>query len=93
MMKSFSWLVVLSPAALPMVAGKGFWSSTPATFQHLIKETYPVGNGRLGGMRVNNLAVFQIFDEFKLCHLVPPEQKRWLSTLTRFGPVAHSNHL
>ncbi|OBT89774.1 hypothetical protein VE02_01379 [Pseudogymnoascus sp. 03VT05] len=33
-----------------MVAGKGFWSSTPATFQHLIKETYPTGNGRLGAM-------------------------------------------
>ncbi|KAL5345786.1 hypothetical protein ACLOAV_009540 [Pseudogymnoascus australis] len=50
MMKSFSWLAVLSAVALPMVAGKGLWSSTPAAFADLIKETYPIGNGRLGAM-------------------------------------------
>ncbi|KFY14695.1 hypothetical protein V492_02453 [Pseudogymnoascus sp. VKM F-4246] len=49
-MKSFSWLAVFSPAVLPMVVAKGLWSSTPATFENLIKETYPIGNGRLGAM-------------------------------------------
>ncbi|KFY55223.1 hypothetical protein V497_07111 [Pseudogymnoascus sp. VKM F-4516 (FW-969)] len=33
-----------------MVAGLGLWSSSPATFGNLIKETYPIGNGRLGAM-------------------------------------------
>ncbi|KFY20092.1 hypothetical protein V491_03997 [Pseudogymnoascus sp. VKM F-3775] len=49
-MKFFSWLALFSPASLPMVAGKGLWSSSPATFENLIKETYPIGNGRLGAM-------------------------------------------
>jgi hypothetical protein len=50
MMKSVLWFVTLSPTAFPMVAGLGLWSSSPATFGNLIKETYPIGNGRLGGM-------------------------------------------
>lgn len=54
MMKSLLWLAVISSASLPMVAGKGLWSSSPATFENLIKETYPIGNGRLGGMSDNS---------------------------------------
>jgi hypothetical protein len=49
-MRIFFLLSVLSMALLS-VQGKGLWSSTPAAFEDLTRETYPIGNGRLGGMK------------------------------------------
>lgn len=29
--------------------GKSLWSSKPAQYDNIIREAYPIGNGRLGG--------------------------------------------
>jgi hypothetical protein len=49
-MRIFFLLGVLS-MELPLVQKKGLWSSTPAAFEDLTRETSPIGNGRLGGMK------------------------------------------
>lgn len=77
-MKFFSWLALFSPASLPMVAGKGLWSSSPATFENLIKETYPIGNGRLGGMSDNSAGIFGF--------LTNPSHAIWSSRSRESGP-------
>jgi hypothetical protein len=43
--RSFTILMLLFPAA----EASGFWSSTAASYGNIIKEAYPLGNGRLGG--------------------------------------------
>ena len=35
--------------AVPFVESKGLWSSSPASFGDVIRQAYPIGNGRLGG--------------------------------------------
>lgn len=32
------------------VNGKGFWSSSGASYSSVIQDAFPVGNGRLGGL-------------------------------------------
>ncbi|TVY84088.1 putative alpha-fucosidase A, partial [Lachnellula suecica] len=34
----------------PFVEAVSLWSSTPATFSDIIRQAYPIGNGRLGAM-------------------------------------------
>jgi len=33
-----------------LVESKALWSSSPASFDDVIRQAYPIGNGRLGGM-------------------------------------------
>lgn len=40
---------VLTATCLTFVASKTAWSSSPATWSDIIREAYPVGNGKLGG--------------------------------------------
>lgn len=44
-----SLILISSSSVLTLVQAKGLWASTPASFD-VVKESYPVGNGRLGGM-------------------------------------------
>lgn len=48
-MKAFR-SVALVGISLQAVLGKGLWSSAPAEFTNVITESYPIGNGKLGGM-------------------------------------------
>jgi len=37
-------------AALPLVSARVLWASVPASYSDIIRQAYPVGNGRLGGI-------------------------------------------
>jgi hypothetical protein len=45
-----SLILIPFSSSLTFVQAKGLWASTPASFGNVIKEAYPVGNGRLAGM-------------------------------------------
>ncbi|KAL9107303.1 MAG: hypothetical protein Q9227_007755 [Pyrenula ochraceoflavens] len=50
-MVSFPLFAIFSATLLfSLVSGKGFWSSSPAPYSDIIRQAYPVGNGRLGAM-------------------------------------------
>ncbi|KAK7713134.1 hypothetical protein SLS57_007464 [Botryosphaeria dothidea] len=49
-------LLLLSPGATTVNA-KALWASTPATFADVIRQAYPVGNGKLGGAEKVSLNV------------------------------------
>lgn len=49
-------LLLLSPGATTVNA-KALWASTPATFADVIRQAYPVGNGKLGGESVFPLSL------------------------------------
>jgi hypothetical protein len=40
---------LLLSLCLPTVLAKGLWASFPATYENIMQESYPLGNGRLGG--------------------------------------------
>jgi alpha-L-fucosidase 2 len=49
-MKFFSSLLfVIISSSISLVQAKGVWASTPSS-SDVLKEAYPVGNGRMGAM-------------------------------------------
>jgi hypothetical protein len=47
-MKAFVAAITLFSGAC-LADGKGFWSSTSASWSDIVQEAYLIGNGRLGG--------------------------------------------
>lgn len=47
-MKLLQYLFLLC-ALLPQTRSKEIWSSEPASWDDIIRQVYPIGNGRLGG--------------------------------------------
>lgn len=64
------------------VDARSLWSSHPATHgpkssdDYILKTSYPIGNGRLGGILDVRFGVFFVADMYSLSHAFWPARER-----------------